>query len=326
MVVCFATLLAHHGLRDALITGLPTLAAADPPTIPSTSTSAATPTTTTYLSSSTQGNEAYVESVFTTRSSNLTFSSTHPTNFILRNRKQLEETSQRQHIFTVTHTPLLSHSVVGAEQESSDASIYSLPTAAPSLAGSHERWDKTDLTEGHDQSSGINNLRLGIPLLKQEVGRTNNEVDGNMLEMDSTSDSVGNILFLPPFLAFRGGRAISLPLESVKDRTFTHQREKHLDGRRAYIYKTMVEDRSAAYKFKRDVRGRVKFRGRKIVIGASSSPAQWHSTKEWDSRREGDRGLKEADSEGRKVQSFSLEGHQFKVCLMYQLCLCYFRL
>ncbi|KAK8399479.1 hypothetical protein O3P69_003516 [Scylla paramamosain] len=108
VVVCFAVLFAHHGLRDALITALPNIAAsASPPSIPSS------PATT-----SAQGNETY-ENAYIDRNINLTF----------RKRKQ-EETLLERNILTVTRTfPITDSVVVGAERESSAIAIeiHSLP-------------------------------------------------------------------------------------------------------------------------------------------------------------------------------------------------------
>lgn len=312
VVVCFAVLFAHHGLRDALITALPNIAAsASPPSIPSS------PATT-----SAQGNETY-ENAYIDRNINLTF----------RKRKQ-EETLLERNILTVTRTfPITDSVVVGAERESSAVAIeiHSLPTAAPSLTASRETLEKTS---EESYQSEINSVSIGIPSHKQKTDVTNNEVnyvsnkdsksyisshrqksetinsevEDNASEKNGRSDSAAYLR--PPLFTFRGGKGTNLLLENVKKRTLTRESKRNLDGMRTNVltkYAVLKDDKSI-YKRKRDISRSAKLRDSKIVAVRLASA---HS-QDWRSGRGGDQRQEEAVFEGGKFQSYFSEDYQLK--------------
>lgn len=329
-MVCFSALLVHHGLRDALITALPTLA--------SNSTSPS-PTVNPALLRSTQENEivtvTYEESVYTANT-NLTFTAPYGRNITFKNRKQLEET------LTATHTL----SAADTKQISSDATtIYSSPTVPLNLAVSQVPLEEAAGSVGSDQArinisplgisspqqkaektkigltkseepleeAGLNvgseqarikNSPLGISSIKQKVEKTNKRAD-NVSNGKSESESTGDVRVSPPLSTSRGGKDTSSPVENVKDRTLTHLSSKRINSQRTKY--TVPVDHSAIDELKREASGPVTFRGRRI-LAASSPSAQRHNT---DNQGQEE---KEEDVDGRKIdiESFSQEGYKLK--------------
>lgn len=172
VVVCFAVLFAHHGLRDALITALPNIAASSSTPAPPEPENA------------TYGN-AY----------------THR-NIILPFRKRVqEETLLKRDILIVTDSLPITDSA-GGERASTGVArkIHSLPTVAPSLAASRE----TQMASEEGYQSESNRVSSGTSSHKQ-VDVTDSEVDhvaskdsksyisSHMQKTDSNNNRVDNV-------------------------------------------------------------------------------------------------------------------------------------
>lgn len=173
--VCFAALLTHHGIRDSLLTALPTIAAADDQTSPSTTELPAIPNPTypqgfppspTDLSRGSQEYDNLTRSYDVAKSANLSPNTQHSTETTLGRGKQGERLFEGRGSDGVeenTPPPHVFQSLAGTEIRVSDAVEVTDPTSASSSSSvsdptfSHEAREKLEEEREESEHSRVIN-------------------------------------------------------------------------------------------------------------------------------------------------------------------------